>query len=83
MINSQVRKEYGPTEYMGTLALKQLCRHETRGELTDQEKVGSQGALAFLSCVELTHATTFLYSYIGGPKGSQVLRLVHKFVDAF
>lgn len=84
VINAQVRKEYGPTEYMATLALKRLCRHETRGQLTDEEKVGSQGALAFLSCVELTHATTFLYSYVLRPgEGYRVLRLVNKFVDRY
>ncbi len=82
-INAQVRKEYGPTEYMNSLALKQLCRHETRGELTDEEKVGARSFLAFLSCVELTYATTFLYSYTNGEGGYKVLRLVHKFVDRF
>lgn len=82
-INAQVRKEYGPTEYMNMLALKQLCRHETRGELTDEEKTGGRNFLAFLSCVELDRATTFLYSYAGGLEGNRVGRLVHKFVDHF
>ena len=83
MINAQVRKEYGPTEYMTMHARKQLCRHETRGELTDEEKTGGRNFMAFLSCVELTQATTFLYVYSGGLEGNRVVRLVHKFVDVF
>jgi hypothetical protein len=82
IINSEVRKEYGPAEYMATLAHKQLCRHETRGELTDGEKT-AKNFMAFLSCVELNQATTFLYVYSNSGEGSRVVRLVHKFVDAF
>jgi hypothetical protein len=39
--------------------------------------------MAFLSCVELAQATTFLYVYSGGLEGNRVVRLVHKFVDVF
>jgi hypothetical protein len=83
VVNAEVRKEYGPREYMNILALKELCRHETRGELTDEEKTGGRNFLAFLSCVELSHATTFLYVYSGGMEGNRVVRLVDKFTDEF
>lgn len=83
IVNAQVRKEYGPAEYMATLGKKPLCRHETRGQLTDEEKTGGRNFLAFLSCVELSKATTFLYSYAGGLEGNRVGRLVDKFVDVF
>ena len=83
IVNSQVRKEYGPVEYMALHARKQLCRHETRGELTDGEKTGGRNFMAFLSCVELNRATTFLYVYSGGVEGNRVVRLVHKFTDEF
>jgi hypothetical protein len=84
VINQEVRKEYGPAEYMDTRAKKLLCRHETRGELTDQEKTGgTRHFMAFLSCVELDRATTFLYVYAGGAEGNRVTRVVHKFVDEF
>jgi hypothetical protein len=84
MINREVRKEYGPQEYMKALSKAKLCRHETRGQLTDEEKTGGKRFLAFLSCVELDSATTFLYSYEGrGLEGNRILRLVDKFVDEF
>jgi hypothetical protein len=83
IINNQVRKEYGPQQYMTTLAKRELCRHETRGQLTDEEKTNGRSFLAFLSCVERDKATTFLYSYAGGAEGNQILRLVDKFVDEF
>jgi hypothetical protein len=82
-IKSEVRKEYGPREYMTMHARRELCRHETRGELTEQEKTGGRNFMAFLSCVELAQATTFLYVYSGGLEGNQVVRLVHKYVDVF
>lgn len=83
-INQEVRKEYGPSEFMALKAKKMLCRHETRGEMTDMEKTGgTRHFMAFLSCVEYDGATTFLYTYAPGPGGNRVARVVHKFEDEF
>lgn len=84
-INAEVRKEYGPQEYMAVKAKRMLCRHETRGEMTDEEKDMSRARhfMAFLSCVELDGATTFLYTYAPGEGGNRISRLVHKFEDEF
>lgn len=86
VINSSVRKEFGPTEYMGALAKTQLCRHETRSEMSKAETEGeTRHFMAFLSCVELNKATTFLYVYArdDAAQGNRVARLVHKYVDNF
>jgi hypothetical protein len=78
VINAEVRKEYGPSEYMATRGKKLLCRHETRGEMTAEETTGaSKHFMGFLSCVELNQATTFLYVYVSGSGGNRIVRLVH------
>jgi len=82
-INKEVRKEYGPADFMLRGGKTLLCRHETRGELTEAEKTGGRNFLAFLSCVEVDKATTFLYSYAGGAEGNRVGRLIHTYEDKF
>ena len=52
--------------------------------MTSEETTGtSKHFMGFPSCAELNQATTFLYVSVSGSGGDQVVRPVHKYVDAF
>jgi len=77
-INKVVR-EFGPTDYYTGKPAAKLCRYPTRGELLTGAFIGDPGAedsLNFLSCVEGTNATTFLFSMKSTTAGVRVKRLL-------
>lgn len=82
----QVAREFGPKgHFLGTGAVE-ICRHETRGQLSLGAYIGDpagEDCLNFLSCVERTSATTFLFSTKGTQDGVRVKRLLDKFVDRY
>ena len=83
---NQVVREYGPgNHFFGTSGM-QICRHPTRGELSTGKFIGDpagEDCLNFLSCVDRTVATTFLFSTKGTVEGVRVKRVLNKFVDRF
>jgi len=77
-INKVVR-EFGPGDFYTRKVAKQLCRYPTRGELSLGKVIGDpagEDSLNFLSCVERTKATTFLFSMKGTKDGVKVMRLL-------
>jgi hypothetical protein len=79
VVNMVVR-EFGPTDYFTRNPAALICRYPTRGEL--DLSTGEQ-SLAFLSCVETTNATTFLFSAAGSTKGARVKRLLRTYDVTF
>jgi hypothetical protein len=69
-------REYGPTDYFKRNPARQICRYPTRLEM--DLSTGEQ-SLAFLSCVENTSATTFLFSTKGTKEGARVVRVLHTY----
>lgn len=82
VINKEVRQEFSPQSYMVQKGRRMLCRHETRQVMNDTEK-GQMCFLAFLSCVELDKATTFLYCYKPSAEGNKIVRVIDTYVDNF
>lgn len=83
---TQVAREFGPQGHFTGGGAKQICRHPTRGQLQLGKVIGDpagEDCLNFLSCVERTVATTFLFSTKGTMEGVRVKRLLDKFVDKF
>ena len=77
-INKVVR-EFGPGDFYTRNIAQQLCRYPTRGELRLGKVIGDpagEDSLNFLSCVERTKATTFLFSMKGTMEGVRVKRLL-------
>jgi hypothetical protein len=84
---TQVPREFGPQgHFTGGGGATQICRHPTRGQLQLGKTIGDpagEDCLNFLSCVERTVATTFLFSTKGTKEGVRVRRLLDKFIDKF
>jgi hypothetical protein len=78
-INMVVR-EFGPTDYFTRNPATQICRYPTRGEI---DIMGGEMSLAFLSCVERTSATTFLFSVVNSKEGARVRRLLRTYEANF
>jgi hypothetical protein len=70
---TQVVREFGPMDFYTRNPAQMICRYPTRGEL---DVSTGEISLAFLSCVERTTATTYLFSVQGSPAGSRVKRLL-------
>ena len=70
---NQVVREFGPIDYYTRNLAMMICRYPTRGELN---VLNGEISLGFLSCVEKTTATTYLFSVAGSPQGSRVRRLL-------
>lgn len=79
---TQVVHEFSPTSFYTRTGVGQpICRYPTRGELLTGGKIGDgtgESSLNYLSCVERTKATTFLFSFSAGysPNGAKVGRLL-------
>jgi len=73
---NQVVREFGPMDYYKRNPAMMICRYPTRGELNLQT---GEISLAFLSCVERTTATTYLFSVAGSPQGSRVRRMIRTY----
>lgn len=73
---NQVVREFGPTDYFTRNPAMMICRYPTRGEL---DLSTGEASLAFLSCVDTTTATTFLFSAAGSPQGARVKRLLRTY----
>lgn len=69
---NQVVREFSPQGHFARTGGQLLDRYETRGEV----RPGEEDNLAFLSCVERTTVTTFLFSTKRIPGGSRVVRLL-------
>lgn len=84
---TQVVREFGPrSHYAGIAGAVEICCHPTRGQLALGKVIGDptgEDCLNFLSCVERTSATTFLFSTKGTMDGVRVKRLLDKFVDPY
>ena len=78
-VNSVVR-EFGPADYYTRNPAQVICRYPTRGQL---DIMGGEISLAFLSCVEKTSATTFLFSVRQDKEGARVGRLLETHEVAF
>ena len=76
---NQVVREFGPKDYFTRNPGREICRHETRGEI---DILGGETSLGFLSCVEMNSATTFLYAVKGSKEGYNVVRLLKEYTDA-
>jgi hypothetical protein len=76
-ITTQVVREFGPQSYFTRNPAQELCRYPTRGEM----QVGNgEISLAFLSCVDTTTATTFLFAVSGGSAaGLRINRLIRAY----
>ena len=86
-INNEVR-ESSPQDFYMRNPGQMLCRYPTRGELQTGGYIGdptAETSLAFLSCVETTSATTFLFSVKASQTAPEftVRRLLQKHVDNF
>ena len=86
-ITTQVQ-ESSPQDFYLRNPGQLICRHPTRGELKTGAFTGDPAAetsLAFLSCVEATSATTFLFSVKASMSAPEftVRRLLAKYVDAY
>jgi len=77
---NQVVREFGPAEFYTRNPAKMLCRYPTRGQL---DIMGGEISLAFLSCVEKTTATTFLFSVRSSMEGARVGRLLETYEAKF
>jgi len=75
VVNMVVR-EFGPADYFTRNPAQQICRYPTRGEM---DVTTGEASLAFLSCVDTTSATTFLFSAAGTAQGARVKRLIRTF----
>lgn len=73
---TRVPKEFGPKDYFSRHPAKQICRYPTRGQL---DVTVGEISLAFLSCVEATSATTFLFSVLQDKEGARVGRVIQEF----
>lgn len=72
----QVVREFGPQDYFLRNPARMICRYPTRGEM--DLSTGEQ-SLSFLSCVENTTATTFLFSVRGSAEGYRIQRLIRTY----
>ena len=77
---NQVVREFGPADYYTRNRGQMLCRYPTRGQL---DIMGGEISLSFLSCVEKTTATTFLFSVRPSPDGARVGRLLETHAASF
>jgi hypothetical protein len=76
-VSKMVVREYGPTDYFTrSQSGIQLCRYPTRGQM--DPSLG-EISLGFLSCVDRTTATTFLFGVRGTPQGSRITRLIQTY----
>ncbi|MBN8891514.1 MAG: hypothetical protein J0H91_14605 [Rhodospirillales bacterium] len=70
---NQVVREFGPTDYFTRNPAMMICRYPTRGEM---DLSTGERSLAFLSCVDTTTATTFLFTVANSPGGARVVRML-------
>lgn len=78
---NQVLREFGPADYAIRNNFGQpLCRYPTRGQL---DVMRGEISLAFLSCVEINSATTFLFSVRSDTEGARVGRLLETYTAIF
>jgi len=85
---TRVVHEFGPKDYYKRNIGTKICRYPTRGELQLGAVIGdptAENSLNYLSCVEKTRATTFLFSFQSGDasKGARVGRLLATHVKDF
>lgn len=73
---NMVVREFGPTDYFMRHPARQICRYPTRQEM---EITTGEQCLAFLSCVDHTTATTFLFSTRGTAEGARVVRMLRTY----
>jgi hypothetical protein len=69
-------REFGPTDYFKRNPAREICRYPTRLEM---DLSTGEKSLAFLSCVENTSATTFLFSTKGTSEGARVVRMLREY----
>ncbi|WP_137128370.1 hypothetical protein [Roseomonas sp. HF4] len=72
VINNVVR-EFSPQSYFARSGGRLIDRYETRGEI---DPTTGENGLSFLSCVERTTITTFLFSLQSSAEGSRVKRVL-------
>jgi hypothetical protein len=75
-IINEVVRESSPVDYFTRNPGTQICRYPTRGEINI---LGGEMSLAFLSCVERTTATTFLFAVKNSAEGARVMRVLHEY----
>ncbi len=70
---TQVVREFGPVDYFNRNAGQLICRYPTRGQM---DLTTGESSLSFLSCVDNTTASTFLFSVQTSPEGARVKRFL-------
>jgi hypothetical protein len=73
---TQVVREFGPVDYFNRNPARMICRYPTRGQM---DVSTGENSLSFLSCVDTTTATTFLFSVQGTAQGARVKRLLQTY----